>query len=109
MRHRMIILVAACVLASTAAAQTAPLATDKSDSWAKPVPASSVITSAKPSRLADKPAASPFKFKSDERARPADQLPPSPNDKATVMGKDRPWQNGQAPVDCANSPHSSGC
>jgi hypothetical protein len=96
-------------MASTAAAQTSPPAANKSDSWAKPAPASSAVTYRSQAAPADKSATSPFKFKSKDSDRPADHLPPSPNDKASVMGKDRPWQNGQAPINCAESPHSAGC
>lgn len=109
MRHRMMVFLSVCVMATAAAAQTTPPAASKSDSWAKPAPASSANTYRSDALPADKTAASPFKFKSEHGERRADQLPPSPNDKASVMGKDRPWQNGQAPVNCAESPHSSGC
>jgi hypothetical protein len=39
----------------------------------------------------------------------SNQSPPSANDEAAVMGKDRAWQNGRPPVDCAQTPMDSAC
>jgi predicted lipid-binding transport protein (Tim44 family) len=109
MRHRMVIVLLVVVMASAAAAQSTPPATDKGDSWAKPAPASSAFSYRGSALPADRSASSPSPFKSDGDKRPSDQAAPSANDKAAVMGADRPWQNGQAPINCAESPHGVGC
>lgn len=110
MRYRTMIFLAACLVASAAAAQSVPTPTSEgSDSWAKPAAASSSVSYRAQALPVSKEDASHFKFKSSERVRPGDRPPPSAMDKAAVMGKDRPWQNGRAPVDCASSPHSAEC
>ena len=52
---------------------------------------------------------SPFHFKQSEPRGPAHQPPPQANDKAAVMGQQRPWQNGRPPVDCAVEPRDPKC
>ncbi len=52
---------------------------------------------------------SPFHFKQPVKHGPAYKPPPQANDKATVMGRQRPWQNGRPPVDCALEPRDSAC
>ncbi|MDQ6646419.1 MAG: hypothetical protein M3Y93_04180 [Pseudomonadota bacterium] len=96
-------------MASAAAAQVAPPASDKGDSWAKPAPASSSVTYRNQVLPKANSSSSPFKFKNQSGHRPVDQLSPGAMDKASVMGTDRPWQNGKPPVDCAMTPHSAGC
>ncbi|MEO9078117.1 MAG: hypothetical protein ABI268_02285 [Rhodanobacter sp.] len=46
----------------------------------------------------------PFHFDQPDKSGPAYALPPQANDKATVMGKQRPWQNGRPPLDCKGKP-----
>ncbi|MEP7186037.1 MAG: hypothetical protein ABI767_09390 [Rhodanobacter sp.] len=110
MRYAFFIFLSAGMIASAAIAQTLPSPTpDNSDSWAKPAAAASAITYRDQAVPAAKPPIGPFKFKQHNGNRPVDQLPPSAMDKASVMGSERPWQNGQAPVDCAMSPHAAAC
>lgn len=112
MRYRILALFSTCLIASVVAAQSAPApAGQSSDSWAKPATASSSVSYRDGTVLASKPnpSRSPFTFKNTERFYPVDQPPPSAMDKASVPGTDRPWQNGQPPVDCAGAPHSSEC
>lgn len=110
MGYRTMIFLAACLVASVAAAQSVPTPTGEgSDSWGKPAAASSSVSYRTQELPASKPSPSHFKFKDSERARPGDRPPPSAMDKAAVMGTPRPWQNGQPPVDCASSPHSAAC
>lgn len=109
MRHRMVVFLSVCVMATAAAAQNVPPASDKSDSWAKPAPASSAVTYRSDALSKPDSSSSPLKFKSETGSRPIDQPPPGAMDKAAVMGTDRPWQNGKPPVDCAMKPHSAGC
>ncbi|MEO7051646.1 MAG: hypothetical protein ABI128_08270 [Rhodanobacter sp.] len=51
---------------------------------------------------------SAFHFKQPDQRGPAHKPPPQANDKATVMGQQRPWQNGR-PVDCAVEPRDPTC
>ena len=52
---------------------------------------------------------SPFHFKQPAEHGPADKPPPQANDKATVMGQQRLWQNGRPPVDCTLEPREPTC
>ena len=111
MRIRHMMLIATSALAVAAMAQAAPQAapsTSPSDSWAKPASAAPPPRShvALPGSAA---AGSPFKFKRRSERGPADQPAPSANDKAAVMGTERPWQNGRPPVDCAQTPRDPAC
>ncbi len=109
MRYRVMVVVSICLMASVAAAQSTLPATDKSDSWARPAPASSAVIYRSDVQSVLSASNSPFRFKSKDGYRPGDQPPPSATDKAAVMGADRPWQSGQSPLNCAQSPHSAGC
>lgn len=110
MRYRIFVFFSICFMASALSAQVIPSSTVKgADSWSEPAPASSIVVNRDHESSASKPSSSPFKFKRDERPLPGDKPPPSAMDKASVLGLQRPWQNGQAPVDCASSPHSSVC
>jgi hypothetical protein len=51
----------------------------------------------------------PFHFRQPVKRGPAYNPPPQANDKATVMGQQRPWQNGRPPVDCALEPRDPTC
>ena len=106
MRYRMMVFLAGCLAASAVAAQS--VSAPASDIWSVPAAASSTASHAGQAPVS-KPSTSPFKFKSDQRSLPADQPPPSVMDKASVMGTERPWQNGRPPADCASSPHNAAC
>lgn len=110
MRYRTLVSLVTCLMVSSLAAQSVPTpASHGSDSLAVPATASSAVSYRKQAVTVSKPSPSPFKFKRTERAYRVDQPPPSVMDKAAVMGKERPWQNGEPPVDCATSPHSAAC
>ncbi|BFI95395.1 MAG: hypothetical protein RSP_09050 [Rhodanobacter sp.] len=104
MRIRNLIALPCCLLSLAAMAQTAP------DQWARVAPAASV---AAPQRdygaHGDKAKPSPFKFKESRKTWEKEPPPPRANDKNAVMGTARPWQNGQPPVDCAQTPHDAAC
>jgi hypothetical protein len=111
MRIRNVLLVATGMFVLATMAHAAPQAvasSASSDSWAKPASAATLPRSrvALPGRATT---ASPFKFKQRSEQGPADQPPPSANDKAAVMGTERPWQNGRPPVDCAQTPRDPAC
>lgn len=110
MRYRNIVFLPALLLAWSVAAQTrAPATADANDGLhAAPAAASSVEY--RDSVVVPKaPVAGHFKFKPQRRDNPLDKPPPSAMDKAAVMGTQRPWQNGQPPVDCAMSPRDAAC
>lgn len=112
MRYRLVLTASAWLSAAMAMAQTAPTTlASQSDSWtARPATASSSAYRSHPSTEA--PAKTHFKFRDrrqDDPSNPLNQPPPSANDKAAVMGKDRPWQNGRPPVDCASAPMDPAC
>ena len=106
MRYRTMLFLAGCLATSAVAAQSVPASAG--DIWSVPAAASSAASQAQQAPVR-KPAASAFKFKDDRRTLPADQPPPSAMDKASVMGTERPWQNGRPPADCASSPHNAAC
>ncbi|WP_426700687.1 hypothetical protein ACPPVV_15090 [Rhodanobacter sp. Col0626] len=107
MPYRSLLIASTWLLASAAMAQTSPAV--QSDSWAKhPAPASSAGYRVHSSTEAS-PTTSHFKFKDRNQSGPLSQPPPGANDKAAVMGNDRAWQNGRAPLDCAQTPMDSGC
>lgn len=115
MRYRLALTASTWLMAAVAMAQTSPPAqSSQSDSWtAHPAVAGS--SSYRSQSSIEAPARSHFKFK--ERGQgstlnplnPLNQPPPSANDKAAVMGKDRAWQNGRPPVDCAQTPMDPAC
>lgn len=112
MRYRLALIASISLMAAMAMAQTSPPApSNQSDSW-KAHPAVAGSSSYRSQSSAEAPARSHFKFR--ERGQggalnPLNQPPPSANDKAAVMGKDRAWQNGRPPVDCAQTPMDSAC
>ena len=105
MRIRSLVFLPLCLPAFAAAAQTA------SDQWTAPAPAASV-TSAHDYRSHGSDATakpSPFKFKSERKTWEKEPPPPRANDQNAVMGTARPWQNGQPPVSCAQTPRDPSC
>ncbi|MEO7068608.1 MAG: hypothetical protein ABI114_16985 [Rhodanobacter sp.] len=110
MMFRALLIPCAMLVASVTIAQTAPATqTPTNDQWqAAPVAASSSDYSAHAALPGDAKK-SPFQFKQPVKKGPAYALPPKPNDKATVMGKQRPWQNGRPPVDCKDEPRDPVC
>lgn len=107
MRTRILVSLPFCLLAFAAVAQTPPA----SDQWTRPAPAGSVTFAKDHVPRSDDATAkpSPFKFKSERKAWRDEPPPPRANDKSAVMGTDRPWQNGQPPVSCAQTPHDPAC
>ncbi|HEY0197000.1 MAG TPA: hypothetical protein VGC19_00490 [Rhodanobacter sp.] len=110
MRYRVCATVSMLLLASAAMAQSVPPApSSANDNWSShPAEAATTFVNGHSAMEAPK-SKEHFKFKDRSMTGPASEPPPSANDKASVMGKDRDWQNGRPPVDCAQSPHSSGC
>jgi hypothetical protein len=111
MPYRLYALACLVMMSSGAMAQSvAPAPSQSSDSWTShPAEASTTFVNGRSELDTPKPKEH-FKFKdSRSPSGPANQPPPGANDKAAVMGKDRDWQNGRPPVDCAQSPHSAGC
>ena len=98
-----------CLLGAAALAQSA--APPASDQWRPPAAAASAATHATTALPGGASAAtpSPFKFKGERKAWMNEPPPPQANDKAAVMGKPRPWQNGRPPLDCAAQPRDPGC
>ncbi len=109
MRYRFVLSASTWLIAAMAMAQTAPTPlSSQSDSWtAHPAVASSSVYRSHPST--EVPAGGHFKFRDRRQDGPANQPPPSANDKAAVLGKDRAWQNGRPPVDCASTPMDPAC
>ena len=112
MRIRSLVFLPLYLLAVAAVAQTVmPAASQQDDQWSRPAAATSAAvahgnalpgsdTMAKPS---------PFKFKSERKTWEPEPPPPRANDQNAVMGTERPWQNGQPPVSCAQTPHDPAC
>lgn len=112
MNFRGPLMVCAMLLAGTVAAQTAASSqTTQNDRWdTTPVAASSSNYRAEPPLPASAGSSRhPFHFKQPARQGPAYAPPPQANDKAAVMGTQRPWQNGRPPVDCAVTPRDPAC
>ncbi|MEW9571205.1 hypothetical protein ABQJ54_05530 [Rhodanobacter sp. Si-c] len=109
MRIRNLVSLPLCLLAVAAVAQTAPPATRQDDQWSRPAAAATTGHGyALPGNDATtKP--SPFKFKSERKTWEPEPPPPRANDQDAVMGTERPWQNGQPPVSCAQTPHDPSC
>jgi hypothetical protein len=111
MRYRLVLTASTWLVAAVAMAQTAPTtSSNQSDSWTVHPAASSSSYRSQPSTQAT--GKSHFKFKDrrlDDPSNPLNQPPPGANDKAAVMGKDRTWQNGRPPVDCASAPMDPAC
>jgi hypothetical protein len=112
MRTSSLVLLPLCLLAFSAVAQTAmPAASQQDDSWTRPTAPSSVAATHDRASVGDDATAkpSPFKFKSERKTWEKEPPPPSSNDQNAVMGTARPWQNGQPPVSCAQTPHDPAC
>lgn len=107
---RTLLIPCAMLVASAAIAQTAPTThTTTNDQW-KAVPATASSSSYPAhAQLPGDDGHSPFHFKQSAKTGPAYAPPPQPNDKATVMGKQRPWENGRPPVDCRLDPRDPVC
>ncbi|MBD8880576.1 hypothetical protein IHE49_08775 [Rhodanobacter sp. 7MK24] len=105
MRIRSLALLSLCLPSLAATAQTA------SDQWTTPAPAASIATAHDFRSQGDDAAAkpSPFKFKAERKTWEEEPPPPRANDQNAVMGTERPWQNGQPPVSCAQTPHDPAC
>ncbi|MFK2929612.1 hypothetical protein [Dyella agri] len=105
MRIRSLVFLSLCLPAFTVVAQTA------SDQFAPPAPTASVAPAHGNASLGGDATAkpSPFKFKSERKAWEPEPPPPRANDQNAVMGTERPWQNGQPPVSCAQTPHDPAC
>ncbi len=102
----------AVLFAGALAAQTAaPGQTTQNDRWEAVPPAASSSTYRADRSLPGSGSTdhSPFHFKQPATRGPAYAPPPEANDKAAVMGKPRPWQNGRPPVDCAVDPRDPAC
>lgn len=109
MRYRFCASVSMLLLASAAMAQVVPSASaGASDSWTSHPATSSSSYATHPSNDAPR-SKDHFKFKSRTDRGPMSQPPPSANDKATVMGTDRAWQDGHPPVNCAQTPQDPKC
>ena len=112
MNFRGTLIVCAMLLAGAVAAQTAaPSQTTQTDRWdTTPAAASSSAYQANQSLPGSADTShSPFHFKQPVKQGPAYTPSPQANDKAAVMGKQRPWQNGRPPVDCAVTPRDPAC
>ena len=100
------------LMAGTAAARTGtPDQAGQNDRW-EALPAAAGSSRYPADRLLPGTAGtanSPFHFKQTGRSGPAYKPPPQANDKATVMGQQRPWQNGRPPVNCAVEPRDPAC
>ncbi|CAM5245474.1 hypothetical protein [Rhodanobacter lindaniclasticus] len=109
MRKVSSLLLPLCLVSVAALAQSAPPAA--SDQWQQPATSASVAAHAATPLPGGDAAAkpSPFKFKGERKAWTDEPPPPQANDKAAVMGKQRPWQNGRPPLDCAARPRDPAC
>lgn len=111
MVFRGLLMVCATLVAGSVAAQTsAPSPTTQNDRWEMPPAASS--SGYRADRVLPGTASSsesPFQFREPAKTGPAYKPPPQANDKAAVMGKQRPWQNGRPPVNCALDPRDPAC
>lgn len=108
MRYRFLSVAPACLFAMVAAAQhTTVRKLSPGDSWSAPSPATSSHYSSSVS-VELKPSVTPFRFKSGSPGV-GNQPPPSANDQAAAMGKERPWEDGKPPVFCASTPIDPSC
>jgi hypothetical protein len=98
-----------CLVSVAALSQSVP--PPASDQWRQPAAAASVAAHAATALPGDTTAARPssFKFKGERKTWMDEPPPPQANDKAAVMGKPRPWQNGRPPLDCAAQPRDPAC
>ena len=112
MNFRGTLIVCAMLLAGAVAAQTvAPSQTAQSDRWDTTPAAATSSTYRAEQSLPGSAGTShnAFHFKEPAERGPAYAPPPQASDKAAVMGKQRPWQNGRPPVDCAVTPRDPAC
>ncbi len=110
MKFRGLLIPCAMVLAGAVAAQsTAPQSASRDDRWDAAPPAASSTSYRSAPALPGGDAHGVFRFKRAGHQGPAYAPPPQANDKAAVMGKSRPWQNGRPPVDCAMQPRAAEC
>ncbi len=97
------------LIASAAMSQSAPPpTTNGNDNWSSHPAASASTYSAHPSMKPSQPKEH-FKFKDRGDTGPSSAPPPSANDKSSVMGSDRAWQDGRPPLDCAQTPQDPKC
>lgn len=110
MKFRGLLIPCAMLLAGTVAAQSAaPQSVSRDDRWDAAPPAASSTSYRSASTLPGNHAHGVFRFKQAKHQGPAYAPPPQANDKAAVMGKPRPWQNGRPPLDCAAQPRDPAC
>jgi len=110
MKFRGLLIPCAMVLAGAVAAQsTAPQSASRDDRWDAAPPAASSTSYRSAPALPGGDAHGVFQFRQAKHQGPAYEPPPQANDKAAVMGKSRPWQNGRPPLDCAMHPRAPGC
>lgn len=110
MGFRGLLIPCAMLLAGAVAAQSVPpRQTRQDDRWdVAPAAAGSAGFRAEPALPAGDRHGR-FHFKQASRSGPAYAPPPQANDKAAVMGKPRPWQNGRPPANCAVDPRDPAC
>jgi hypothetical protein len=110
MRYGLCAMVSMMLFASAAMSQSVPPAPSQaSDSWTSR-PAESSTSYVNGHSAMDAPKTKDhFKFKDRSYTGPASEPPPGANDKASVMGKDRAWQSGRPPLDCAQTPQDPKC
>jgi hypothetical protein len=112
MNLRCLLLPCATLFAGVAFAQSAtPSHAPPGDRW-EAVPATGSSSNYRANRSVPGSSGSshsPFHFKQPAKGGPAYLPAPQANDKAAVMGKRRPWQNGRPPVDCAREPWDPAC
>lgn len=105
MIFRVLLMLSATLVVTVAVAQTSPVEYARSSDRRESAPATAASTGYRADRmLPGSDSHGPFHFKQPARRGPAYAPPPQANDKAAVMGKQRPWQNGRPPVDCAMEP-----
>ena len=111
MRFRGLLVLCATLLAGVAVAQSAaPSQAQQDDRWeAVSATASSSNFHADMLPGTNGSSHNPFHFKEPAKRGPVDKPPPQANDKAVVMGQQRPWQNGQPPVNCLLEPRDPVC
>ncbi|MEO6799321.1 MAG: hypothetical protein ABI178_05245 [Rhodanobacter sp.] len=107
----LLIICASMLVGSVAAQSAAPGQASRNDHWDTTPPAAR-STGYRADRLLPGSAGtseSPFHFKESAPNGPAYKPPPQANDKAAVMGEQRPWQNGRPPANCAVGPRDPAC
>lgn len=107
MRYRRIMLVAAWLTAGAALAQGP---SGFHEDWALRAAAASPIEYrlGSPTILAAS-RKSPFRFSDGSEGGVLNKPPPSPMDRAAVLGTERAWVGGRPPLDCAMTPMDARC